>query len=187
MLELFTKSQIGNKYKRWEFVRRLADHIDLNPLKIVEIGTYKGSFSCNIRAIYPNSKLYLIDPWELTEDYVENGYPVTESVDDINSAYDRVVEMFKDDKNTTIMRTTSDEALREFEYETLDVVFIDGDHSYEQCKKDICNWKDKVVSGGILCGHDYKTIKNVRKAVSEVFDDFVVSGYNKGDVWARVM
>jgi hypothetical protein len=35
-----------------------------------------------------------------------------------------------------------------------DLVFIDGDHSYESTCEDIALWKNKVRVGGILCGHD---------------------------------
>jgi hypothetical protein len=35
-----------------------------------------------------------------------------------------------------------------------DLVFIDGDHSFEATKQDIEMWMSKVNPGGILCGHD---------------------------------
>ena len=38
-----------------------------------------------------------------------------------------------------------------------DYVFIDGDHGYDACKRDIAMWLPKVKSGGILAGHDYKS------------------------------
>lgn len=38
---------------------------------------------------------------------------------------------------------------------SLDLVFIDGDHSYEGAKRDILAWKPKLKIGGILAGHDY--------------------------------
>lgn len=52
--------------------------------------------------------------------------------------------------------------------ETADFVFIDGDHSYEGCKKDIFFAKS-VVSQGIIAGHDWGTpgYVGVDKAVRE--------------------
>lgn len=35
-----------------------------------------------------------------------------------------------------------------------DVVFLDGDHSYDETRRDIALWRPKVRPGGILCGHD---------------------------------
>lgn len=37
-----------------------------------------------------------------------------------------------------------------------DLVFIDADHTYKGCKRDILAWMPKVRKGGILCGHDYE-------------------------------
>lgn len=38
----------------------------------------------------------------------------------------------------------------------VDLVFIDGDHSYEGCKGDIEAWLPNIKPGGILAIHDYK-------------------------------
>ena len=58
----------------------------------------------------------------------------------------------------------------EFENESLDLVFIDGDHSYEGCKADIEAWLPKLRSGGVLAGHDYghKRFPGVKQAVDEM-------------------
>lgn len=39
--------------------------------------------------------------------------------------------------------------------EKVDMVFIDGDHSYEGCKGDIEAWLPNIKSGGIIAVHDY--------------------------------
>lgn len=39
----------------------------------------------------------------------------------------------------------------------LDIVYIDGDHSYEAVSLDLSLWYPKVISGGFICGHDYDT------------------------------
>ena len=41
-------------------------------------------------------------------------------------------------------------------YPQVDMVFIDGDHSYEGCKGDILAWLPNIKSGGFLAVHDYK-------------------------------
>lgn len=37
----------------------------------------------------------------------------------------------------------------------VDFVFVDGDHSEEQCRADILAWKPHVKPGGIMAFHDY--------------------------------
>ena len=38
---------------------------------------------------------------------------------------------------------------------SIDIVFLDGDHSYESVSKDLPFWYDKLSKGGILMGNDY--------------------------------
>lgn len=38
---------------------------------------------------------------------------------------------------------------------SIDVIYIDGDHTYEQVKKDIHLYHQKLKHDGYLCGHDY--------------------------------
>jgi len=51
---------------------------------------------------------------------------------------------------------------------TPDFVFIDGDHDYENVKRDILFWKERIAPGGLLSGHDYPGWPGVRQAVDEV-------------------
>lgn len=41
-------------------------------------------------------------------------------------------------------------------YPLADLVFIDGDHSYEGCKGDIEAWLPNIKPGGLIAIHDYK-------------------------------
>jgi len=60
-----------------------------------------------------------------------------------------------------------------------DLVFIDGDHSYEGCKKDILAYNSKVKSNGVLSGHDYDFV-GVNQAVNELVLKFDIGPNN---VW----
>jgi predicted O-methyltransferase YrrM len=53
---------------------------------------------------------------------------------------------------------------------SLDFVFIDGSHEYEDVKEDIYHWYPKVKKGGIIAGHDYTTYAGVKEAVDEFFN-----------------
>jgi hypothetical protein len=60
-----------------------------------------------------------------------------------------------------------------YEDESLDFVFIDGDHRYEHVKADIEAWWPKVKPGGYIGGHD-STNEHVMSAVVEKFSDDVL-------------
>ena len=47
------------------------------------------------------------------------------------------------------------EALHDIKAQSLDFVFIDGDHSFDYVVQDIIYWSKKVKSGGIIACHDY--------------------------------
>ncbi len=53
--------------------------------------------------------------------------------------------------------------------QSLDFVFLDASHTYEDVKNDICLWLPKVRYGGVLAGDDYtdKFSDGVVKAVDE--------------------
>lgn len=61
---------------------------------------------------------------------------------------------------------------------SLDLVFVDADHSYEGVKRDIAHWLRKVKPGGWLGGHDYDNadprfdFSGVKRAVDEFGRNF---------------
>jgi predicted O-methyltransferase YrrM len=50
--------------------------------------------------------------------------------------------------------------------QSLDYIFIDGDHSYSAVVRDLDNYWDKVKTGGIFAGHDWN-LPAVNQAVNE--------------------
>lgn len=67
-------------------------------------------------------------------------------------------------KNLMTYRMSSEEGVKRFEDKSIDMVFIDGGHSYENVKKDIELWLPKVKK--LICGHDYQG-EDVKRAVDE--------------------
>jgi predicted O-methyltransferase YrrM len=59
------------------------------------------------------------------------------------------------------------EASKLYANKSLDFVFIDASHEYEDIKNDIIHWLPKVKIGGILAGHDM-VWPGVARAVSEL-------------------
>jgi precorrin-6B methylase 2 len=54
----------------------------------------------------------------------------------------------------TILKMDSVSASQQVENESLDFVFIDGDHRYKGVLDDINSWMPKLRYGGIMAGHD---------------------------------
>ncbi len=80
--------------------------------------------------------------------------------------------------NINTIQLPSHVAASDFSDQSLDMVFVDGDHSTESVRRDIAVWKPKVRAGGILAGDDISW-KSVRTAVAGA-----LPGFEQGqDVW----
>jgi hypothetical protein len=128
-----------------------------------EVGVYSGAYSETLCKSIPNLKLYCIDPWVKLE-----------------KVHQEAVERLKD-YNVTILHKTSLEAVDEFEDESLDFVYIDGNHAYSYVRDDIAAWTPKVRKGGIVAGHDYYLTRAGNAGVIVAVNDYVKNnGYGLG-------
>jgi len=141
---------------RWSIIY-IKDHLK-GPLTGCEIGVQRG-INAKDMLLLNIKRLYLVDPYpaELT--------PKIEAYYD--EAYGYTRPFFR---NVVWLIMTSEEAAKILN-DTLDFVYIDGKHDYENVKLDISLWYPKLRSGGVLCGHDYRLdhigIPNVVRAVNE--------------------
>jgi len=143
----------------------------------VEIGVYKGWLSGRLLAANGTMFLHMVDPW--TSDVAES-YATTDdrlarfTQEQHDDAMRQALESVKPFSGRyKVHRMPSIEAAALFEPESIDFVFIDGDHSYEGCAADIKAWFPKLKPGGLLSGHDYRDERNygVQRAVHEFLGD----------------
>jgi hypothetical protein len=110
-----------------------------------EIGVYRGDYSAVISQYA--AKLYCVDPYR--------GYSNHKQAD-LDEAYEIAKARLP---NAEFMRRSSMDAVNKFEKDTLDFVYIDGNHYWMHISEDIYHWARKVKPGGIVAGHDYFTSK----------------------------
>lgn len=127
--------------------------------KGVEIGTFKGGFARQILNTWGGT-LYMVDPWRaLEERYVDSSNHVNHP-----TAYLDTMNRLKGVEDRGIMiRALSEQAVNLFEDESLDFVYIDGNHAYDYVKQDIELWYPKVKKGGLVSGHDYLMFGNTKE------------------------
>jgi hypothetical protein len=119
----------------------------------VEIGVEIGKFSERLCKKNPDLHLYSIDPWKHYSDYrdhVDQGK--------LDAFYEETKNRMAS-YNCTIIRKFSMDAVKDFADRSLDFVYIDGNHNFQNVTNDICEWRKKVRVGGILSGHDYRKMK----------------------------
>lgn len=120
----------------------------------VEIGTFKAEFSRSILERW-DGRLYMIDPWRpLGEDYEDS----SNHAEHLN-AYREASENLKGFEDRSFMlRGLSSQLVDLFEDNSLDWVYIDGNHAYDFVKQDLELWWPKLKKGGIMSGHDFLLI-----------------------------
>ena len=124
---------------------------------IAEIGSFAGVSSMLFAEM--SALVYCIDRWEEYAELSEDKLCIAETMfDNYRKSYGNIVKIKKD----------AVEASENFENNSLDLVYIDGSHDYENVKKDLIAWLPKVKVGGWICGHDIDLIDNVTKAVHEI-------------------
>src|SRR3989344_1964847 len=114
-----------------------------------EIGVLGSEYSEKLCQANPDLKLYSIDKWEK--------YPIHKNHRkqwQYNRYYQNTVKRLKP-YNCQIIKEWSMDAVKQFEDESLDLVFIDANHDFEYITQDIIYWGQKVKLGGIISGHDF--------------------------------
>jgi predicted O-methyltransferase YrrM len=82
-----------------------------------------------------------------------------------------------------IMKSTSSDASRKFDDESLDLIYIDASHDYHSVLKDLQDWYPKLKTGGIICGDDYiDGWPGVVSAVNEFFSN-KINKFGKQQWW----
>lgn len=135
--------------------------------RMVEVGSLAG-FSTKIFARH-FEEVHSVDPYSA-------GYDVHDRNSEwfrLRLARDLFTIRFLDEPSVTQYRESSDVACERFDDGSLDLVYLDGSHTYEDVARDIRCWKPKVRPGGSLAGDDYEW-KGVSRAVKENLSDFVV-------------
>lgn len=144
----------------------------------VEVGVAEGTTTEYLLQTLPSLKLFGVDSyptyidWNDTQPDGKNNN--TEMLKKVQPYLDRYNHIYKD----------SDDAVARFDDESLDFVFIDGLHTYEQVLKDCQNYYPKIKKGGFIIGHDFARIQDVNKAVREFANSIGKEISNaKQDLW----
>jgi len=152
---------------------------------ICELGTWKGRSLCSVADIIKRKKLKVIAVDIFTGTAIEPVMLEHAKQEDIEQIFRNNIERFGLTPYVSVNRMSTDEALKIVADHSLDLCFIDADHSYEGVKNDLNNWEPKVKRGGIISGHDYNGMAwpGVKQAVDEKYPVVNYDGYSI--VWSK--
>ena len=129
--------------------------------KIVEIGSWQGKSTYCLAKGLRSGKIYAIDPFNADAGFDEDSekiYSVKKGVDDLYDTFIHNMTKLKVLSKIVTKRGYSYQFPDEFD--KIDVLFIDGDHSIEGCKLDFELFSPKVVIGGYIAFHDYNKTRH---------------------------
>ena len=148
-----------------------------NYKKYVEIGLGRGlTVSYLLKNIKdPEFRMWGVDPFAVYPELRTNNAASARFIRTMHRNEALVEAAVAGDTRFTLIKKMSDDAATDFEPESMDLVFIDGNHSYEYVLSDMEKWTPLVRKGGIVVGHDYTQDPNsryysVQKAVHEFAD-----------------
>lgn len=137
-----------------------------------EIGVFAGTFSRYLLTVLAPSRLYLLD---LFDGNMGSGDQDGNNFSQVNLS--TVYNALAADSRFTVLKGDSSTRLSELPDSSLDMVYIDGDHGYEGCMRDLRVAFAKVKADGWIMGHDYEM--NMTKArtmytfgVKQAVDEF---------------
>lgn len=121
----------------------------------VEVGTWEGDFSYELLTTTTANKVYCVDPYKHFDDesYPDGMNSLTQ--EQFDAKYETTRDRFRRfGDRAEFLRMGSVEAARLFPDESIDFVYIDGNHDSKAVLEDIRAWYPKVKNGGYLCGDD---------------------------------
>lgn len=185
MQHFYLNSSFGldNWFNYQELYKQFADTIPNNG-SFVEIGSWTGRSICFFAVECANLKkdinIFCVDLWP--DDI--NSLPFNNTIKNRyanGELYNTFLDNISSIKNITPIRSLSKDAVKIFDDHSIDILFVDGDHSYDAVLNDISLYLPKIKNGGIISGHDYNWI-SVAKAVKKIFGtDFTI----RGNCWIK--
>ncbi len=150
------KNLIQLDIKRFD---RWANFINSRDLrKILEIGVYKGDFAKSIVDQCNNIESYfMLDPWRnMKKEDWNSVYNHSQNMDEIYQIALEATESFKHKRN--ILRGTTSEVIYNIDDQSLDFIYVDGDHSLKGISIDLITSWNKLKKNGFIAGHDFKPL-----------------------------
>jgi predicted O-methyltransferase YrrM len=137
---------------RLELWTRFAREIEAR--QVAEIGVYRGRFAARMLADCPAiEKYYMVDPWRNLEDWDK---PANTTDETFERFYREAMERTSaQETKRVVLRGTTTEVIDRVPDASLDLAYVDGDHTLRGITIDLIRVFPKVRPGGWIGGDDF--------------------------------
>jgi hypothetical protein len=153
---------------------QLKDIIDLH-LPAAEVGVAAGVFSYELLT-WGIKHLYCVDLWAFHPNLKGMSQEPQHEHDE---RFRQAKELMKSFDNVTFMKGLSADMVKLIPDDSLGFVYLDACHFYKEVTQDLELWLPKLVTGGIMAGHDYL---NTGYEVKSAVDDFCNGKFKVHDI-----
>ena len=115
-----------------------------------EIGVRGGGYSAILCRAIPGVRLYGVDPYVPHKGYLDHTRKST-----FDKFHEEAKARLAPYENYHFIEKFSLDAVKDFANNSLDFVYIDGNHDFYNVTADITFWSEKVRPGGIISGDDF--------------------------------
>lgn len=138
---------------RYDFWSRLVT--DQQVRTMAEVGVFRGQFAQKMLQRCPGLKrYYLIDPWRHLDDWNK---PANRDDDTFERYYDEAMRRTQAHaRKRVVLRGKTTEVVDRIRDKSLDLAYIDGDHTLRGITIDLIRMWPKIRPGGFLGGDDFK-------------------------------
>ena len=152
---------------------------------ILEIGSYEGRSAIFFLKTFKNSNITCVDTWSGSDEHLKKNFDIIEANFDTNT------KSYQDDNRLKKIKNTSNDFFSN-NFQSFDLIFVDGDHSSGQVKKDINNSWKILNNGGYLILDDYlwwyyKDLKNNPAFTINNFISENLSTISSFKIWQQVI
>ncbi len=120
---------------------------------LVEIGVFRGAFAAAILDVCPDvADYYMVDPWRHLEDWNKPANAADDRFERIYAEAMAVTEAHAARRRVLRGRTT--EVINQIPDRSLDVAYVDGDHTLRGIAIDLIRVEPKIRPGGWIGGDD---------------------------------
>jgi len=199
VLQQFHKAQTGFCWE--EKALKLAEVVwTFHPRISIEIGVFGGKSFMPMAAAVTyidqgrnRHRCYGIDVWEIEEaskNYEKNDKDFWSNQNMLNMTYEQSLKYVEELNSNCVclIKTTSQDFIKNFKDGEIDFLHIDGNHSEEESYNDIVNWWPKMAKNGILVLDDIGWVSNTGVEFCKERSSIIWEYFHKpGGSWGSVI